>query len=79
METVILATLDNSFQANILKDALHNEGIISFMRNENISSVLNFIPGFQIEILVFEEDYEKARDIFEKGFPHLTKKHVDPE
>ena len=72
MKTIILATLPNSFQAHILKDALQNEGITSFMRNETLSSVLNFIPGFQIEILVFEKDYEKAFDILERGFPQLV-------
>jgi len=71
MKTIVLATLPSSFQAYILKDILHNEGIVSFMKNETISSVYN-MPGFQIEVLVFEKDYEKALDIYEKGFPQLT-------
>jgi len=72
MKTVILATFSNSYQAHVLKDVLQNEGITSFIRNETLSSVLNFIPGFQTEILVLEEDYEKALSIYEKGFPQLA-------
>ena len=68
MKTVHLATLPNGFQAYLLKDLLSQEGIVSFMKNETISSVYN-IPGFEIEVLVFEEDYEKAKEIYERGFP----------
>ena len=76
MKTIILTTLPNSYQAFILKDILQNKGIVSFFRNETISSVCNS-PGFQIEILVLEEDYEKAIDVFEEVFPYLVKKHTD--
>lgn len=46
MKTVFLSTLDNSFQAGLLKDLLMNEGIESFFKNENMSTVLGNIPGF---------------------------------
>ena len=72
MKTIILATLENSFQANLLKETLGNEGIESFFKNENISSVLGNIPGFQIEIYVFKEDYQNALIILQKGFPELA-------
>lgn len=72
METVFLSTLDNSFQAGMLKDLLTDEGIESFFRNENISSVLGNIPGFQIEIYVYEKDYEKAYEILKRSFPELV-------
>jgi hypothetical protein len=74
MKTTVLTRQCNSFQANILKGALLNEGIVSFMRNETLSSLFSNIHGFQLEVLVFEKDYEKAMDIFEKGFPELAKK-----
>ncbi|MDR0844166.1 MAG: DUF2007 domain-containing protein [Tannerella sp.] len=74
METIVLTALCDSFQVNMLKDILLNEGIESFVRHETLSSVFSNIPGFQIEILVFEKDYEKAREIFEKGFPQLVEK-----
>lgn len=73
MKTILLATLDNSFQANVLQGALKNEGIESFTKNEVLSSVFGNISGFQMEILVFEKDYEKAMEIFKKGFPQLLK------
>lgn len=72
METVFLSTLDNSFQAGMLKDLLTDEDIESFFRNENISSVLGNIPGFQIEIYVYEKDYEKAYEILKRSFPELV-------
>lgn len=72
METVFLSTLNNSFQAGMLKDLLTDEGIESFFRNENISSVLGNIPGFQIEIYVYEKDYEKAYEILKRSFPELV-------
>lgn len=72
METVFLSTLNNSFQAGMLKDILTDEGIESFFRNENISSVLGNIPGFQIEIYVYEKDYEKAYEILKRSFPELV-------
>jgi hypothetical protein len=73
MNTIILTTLCDSFQAHILKDVLLNEGIVSFTKNETMSSIYSNINAFQIELSVFEKDYEKAKDIFEKGFPQLAK------
>lgn len=70
MKTVYLIALDNISQAAIVIDVLLNEGIESFYRNENISSVLN-VPYLQIELVVFEKDYEKAYEILRKGFPEL--------
>lgn len=70
MKTVYLIALDNISQAAIVKDVLLNEGIESFYRNENISSVLN-VPFLQIELVIFEKDYEKAYEILRKGFPEL--------
>lgn len=72
MKTVLLSTLDNNFQANILQDVLRNEGIESFLKNEVLSSVFGNIPGFQIEIYVEEKDYEKAKEILKNGFPELV-------
>lgn len=73
MKTITLAILDNSFQANILQGVLSNEGIESFLRNEILSSVFSNISGFQVEIEVFEKDYEKAMEILKRGFPDLIR------
>lgn len=71
MKTVYLATLDNASQASMVQDALQNEGIESFLKNEILSSVIN-TPGFQIELEVMEEDYDKALAILKEGFPYLV-------
>ncbi len=70
MKTLYLVTLDNSSQASMVQDALQNEGIVSFLKNENIATVIN-TPGFQIELEVFEKDYEKALEVLKQGFPYL--------
>ena len=54
METILLSTADNNVQASLLQSALRNEGIESFLKNEHLSTVFGNIPGFQIEIYVFE-------------------------
>ena len=76
MKTVYLTTMQNSFQAYLLKDILDSEGIASFMRNETISSVYN-IPGLELEMLVFEDDYEKAKEIYDKAFPELSEEEIN--
>ena len=72
METILLLTADNNVQASLLQSALRNEGIESFLRNEHLSTVFGNIPGFQIEIYVFESDYEKAKEVLKNGFPELV-------
>ena len=72
METILLSTVDNNVQASLLQSALRNEGIESFLRNEHLSTVFRNIPGFQIEIYVFESDYEKAKEVLKNGFPELV-------
>lgn len=72
METILLSTADNNVQASLLKSALRNEGIESFLKNEHLSTVFGNIPGFQIEIYVFESDYEKAKEVLKNGFPELV-------
>ena len=72
MKTVFLSTLENSFQAGLLKDLLINEGIESFFKNENISNVLGNISGFQLEIYVFEKGYERANEILKEALPQLV-------
>jgi len=63
METIVLTRLCDSYQANILKDVLYNEGIECFLIGETLNSVLSKLQGFEIDVMVFEKDYEK-----EKGF-----------
>ena len=70
MSTVHLATLDNNVQASMVKDVLANEGIECVFKNETMGTIMN-IPGFQVEIEVSENDYEKALELLREGFPDL--------
>lgn len=67
MKTVILATCANSVDAHLLQGLLENEGIKSVIESEIISTMLpdNAIGG--VPILVFEKDYIKAREIYERS------------
>lgn len=71
MKAILLATFENTFQAGILQGALKNEGIESFLRNDAISSVFPNMPGFQVQLMVLEEDYVRAKEILQEGFPNL--------
>jgi len=72
MDTILLATPRDNIQASMLRDVLSNEGIESFTKNEILSSVFANISGFEIEIYVFEKDFDKAREILMEGFPELV-------
>lgn len=67
MRTVRLITCNDSFQARIIKGALENEGIAAALHNENTSNVLRGMPVSitGVDILVYEDDYEKAMSILE--------------
>lgn len=71
METVYLATLDNAVQLSILREALEEEGIESFVKNENMATVLGS-PGFQIEVEVFGGDYDRAFAVLKKSLPYIV-------
>lgn len=73
MKTIVLATFQNHFQAGILQGALKNEGIESFLRNDAVSSVFPNLSGFQLQLLVLEEDYPRALEILKEGFPDLAR------
>ena len=67
MRTVRLITCNDSFQARIIKGTLENEGIAVALHNENTSNVLRGMPVSitGVDILVYEDDYEKAMSILE--------------
>lgn len=67
MKTIKLITCNDSFQARIIKGALENEGIAVALHNENTSNVLRGMPVSitGVDILVYEDDYEKAMSILE--------------
>lgn len=69
MKTVILTTFRSDVRAHMLQDILKNEGIESMLQGELTAQVLAYIPGMEIQVLVFEKDYERALEILKTSFP----------
>ena len=67
-----LPQMQNSYHLAILKSILDDEEIPYFVRNENLSAAYGFIPDFQEELQVSEENYDRAIEIIKKGFPEIT-------
>ena len=69
MKTIRLITCDDAFQAHVIQGALANEGIASVLHNENTSNILRgltpTITG--VDILVYEDDYERAMTLLERN------------
>ena len=69
MKTIRLITCDDAFQAHVIQGALANEGIASVLHNENTSNILRgltpTITG--VDILVYEDDYERAMSLLERN------------
>ncbi len=72
-----LITCDNLTEAYLIKGRLANEEIISFLTNQNFTTLMplyNNILGAGIQVLVNEKDFEKAREIIkDKLEPDNTK------
>ncbi len=56
----------DSFQAQMVKNLLENEGIESFLKNEIIARSPVFRGGSGVKIMISELDYENAKSIVEK-------------
>ena len=69
MKTVILTTFGNNVEAHMLRDLLENEGIESMIQGELTNQVLSALQGFGVQVLVAEEDLEKAEALLKKAFP----------
>jgi hypothetical protein len=73
-KTIRLTTCDNLPEAYSIKNRLNNEGIDSFLSNENFTSLMpNYynLLGSGIQIVVLESDLEKSRE--------LIKDKLEPE
>jgi hypothetical protein len=69
MQIIRLKSCSNAFEAKMLKDILDNEGIECFLTNENFTSVFpvfNGMYGTGIQLMIKEEDYEKASKLIEQ-------------
>lgn len=56
----------DSFKAHMLQDLLLNEGIDSILQGEELNQVLSC---FDIQVMVREEDLERAQAILKESFP----------
>ena len=61
--------MDNTYEANFIKEELEEHGIRCILTNENITSLLpymNGILGSGVQVLVDKDDLDLARDILDK-------------
>lgn len=56
----------NSFQAQMIKNLLENEGIESFLKDEIIARSPIFRPEGGVRVMISELDYEKAKQIVDE-------------
>ena len=66
MRYINLCTVDNSFEANFIKDNLGEERIKCILTNENFTSLMphmNGMLGAGIQILVDKDDLVRATEI----------------
>lgn len=69
MRFINLCTVDNSYEANFIREDLAAEGIECIVTNENFTALMphmNGMLGAGIQILVDKNDFETAREVIEK-------------
>ena len=69
MKTVRLTSFQDNVQAHMLQDILKDQGIESMLHGELTNQVMTALRGFDIDVLVFEKDLERAQAILKEAFP----------
>ena len=69
MKTVTLTSFQDNVQAHMLQDILKNEGIESMLQGELANQVMSPLYNLQVQVLVFEDDLERAQAILKEAFP----------
>lgn len=69
MKTVKLISVGSAFEANIIKGLLENDGIACILHNENSNQFLKGYVMVDVDIFVYEDDYEAARKIVDEHNP----------
>lgn len=72
MKTVTLTSFTNNVQAHMMQDILKDEGITSMLQGEMTNQVLSPLANLGIQILVFEDDLERAKEILRQAFPEAS-------
>ena len=68
MKYINLYTVDNSYEANFIKENLADEGIECMLTNENFTNLMPYLNGMLgsgIQILVDKDDYDRAKQILD--------------
>ncbi|TVR77133.1 MAG: DUF2007 domain-containing protein [Chitinophagaceae bacterium] len=68
MKIVKLTSCETSFEANLIKGRLENEGIQCFLTNENFNTMMPIfgsISGGGIHLMIHEQDFERAKSIID--------------
>lgn len=66
---VTIGEFESSFDAELAKLALDNAGIQSAVLGDNLPVNLPEIEAFRIELQVFEDDVERAKEILAQQEP----------
>ena len=69
MKTVTLTSFRDNVHAHMLQDILKNEGIESMLQGELANQVMSPLYNLQVQVLVFEDDLERAEAILKEAFP----------
>ena len=69
MKTVILTTFTNNVQAHMMQDILKDAGIDSMLSGEMTNQVLSPLANIGIQLLVFEDKLEQAKELLKNAFP----------
>ena len=69
MKTVTLTSFRDNVQAHMFQDILKNEGIESMLQGELSNQVMSPLYNLQVQVLVFENDLERAQAILKEAFP----------
>ena len=66
MDSVILTTCDNTFEAHLIRHQLENAGISCFLANENFANLMPHyyrIFGSGVQVYVNQNDLERAHEL----------------
>lgn len=70
MKTVILTTFTNNVQAHMMQDILKDAGIDSMLSGEMTNQVLSPLVNLGIQVMVFEDKLEQAKELLKTAFPN---------
>jgi hypothetical protein len=76
MDTVKLISVGSAFEANLIKGQLEAQGISCVLHNEITNQTLKGYLQIDVDIFVYEKDYERASQIVDSVRPEKEAKPV---